>query len=167
VNRRPARVTLLVALALLAAAPAGCGGDEPPAGPRVDWIDDALGAVAEARDEPPAYLEVAATLEHVDAIVRDGDGDDAVLYRYDGDLTGPIEPRADPRDTFAADQVDLDPDAIFEQVRAELDDPVIVDLAIQAAGDRVMYDATIAGEEGGVLLVLLGPGGQILGAQAE
>ena len=115
----------------------------------------------------PPYLEVSATLEHVDAIVRDGDGTSAVLYRYvDGDLTGPIEPRDDPRVTFTADQVAIDPDTIFDGMREELGDPAIVDLAIRMEGEVQMIDATVAGEQGGIILVLLGSNGEVLGLQA-
>jgi hypothetical protein len=147
---------------------AGCsGGDDATPGPRVEWIDDAFAAVAAASGTDPAYVEVSATLEHVDAIVRDGEGTSAVLYRYvDGALTGPIEPRDDPRATFTADQVAIDPDTIFDGMRDELGDPAIVDLAIRMEGEVLTIDATVAGEQGGIILVLLGPDGDVLGLQA-
>ena len=65
------------------------------------------------------------------------------------------------RPTFDADQ-------IFDRVRAELDDPVIVDFTVQGGSDgSVTYDATVASESGGRLLVLLDANGEILGVQAE
>jgi hypothetical protein len=170
----PRRVALAAAL-LLTVAPAlgACsdGGEAEGGGsglqPRVDWIDDAMAAVAAARGGEPEYVEVSATLEHVDAIVRDGDATSAVLYRYlDGELSGPVEPRDDPRSTFGADRVTIDPDTIFDGVRAELGDPTIVDLAIRMEGEVQVIDATIAGEQGGVILVLLSPAGDVLGLQA-
>jgi hypothetical protein len=159
-------------LAVLAAtvALAGCaGGTDAQPGPRVEWIEDALAAVAAARGGEPAYLEISATLAHVDAIVRDAesDGESAVLYRYaDGELTGPIEPRDDPRPTFTSDDVMIDPDTIFDGLRDELDDPAIVDLAIRVEGGGQVIDATVASEQGGILLVLLGDDGTVLGLQA-
>ena len=54
------------------------------------------------------------------------------------------------------------------RVRAELDDPVIVDFTVQGGSDgSVIYDATVASESGGRLLVLLDANGEILGVQAE
>lgn len=159
-------LTVAPALAACSDGDGGGGGDGGPQ-PKVEWIDDALAAVAAARGAEPAYVEISATIEHVDAIVRDGDGTSAVLYRYvDGELTGPVEPRDDPRTTFGADQVTIDPETIFGGVRTELDDPTIVDLAIRMEGEVQVIDATIAGEQGGVILVLLSPTGDVLGLQA-
>jgi hypothetical protein len=157
-------------LALLAAA--ACGGDDDldsqASVPRADLIEPALDAVVAARGGDVELLEVAADLEVVDVIVRDGepDGADAVLYRYDGDtLTGPIEPRPDERPTFSVAEVTVEPDAIFEQVEAELPGSAIIDLAVRAEGELVVNDATVASQNGGVLLVLLQPDGTIIGMQ--
>jgi hypothetical protein len=162
---------LLLGLALVAAA--ACGGDDDPDGkapvPRADLIGPALDAVvAERGADDVELLEVAADLEVVDVIVRDGEGDGAgaVLYRYDGEsLTGPIEPRRDERPTFSVAEVTIEPDSIFEQVEAELPDSAIIDLAVRAEGNVVVNDATVASQNGGVLLVLLQPDGTIIGMQ--
>ncbi len=162
---------LLLGLALV--APAACGGedsrDSQASVPRADLIAPALDAVVAARGADDVdLLEVAADLEVVDVIVRDGDPDsaDAVLYRYDGDsLTGPIEPRSDERATFSVAAVTIEPDAIFEQVEAELPGSAIIDLAVRAEGNLVVNDATVASQNGGVLLVLLQPDGTIIGMQ--
>ena len=166
---------LLLGLALVAAA--ACGGDDDPDSqapvPRADLIGPALDAVvAERGADDVELLEIAADLEVVDVIVRDGEGDgegggaDAVLYRYDGEtLTGPIEPRLDERPTFSVAEVTIEPDSIFEQVEAELPDSAIIDLAVRAEGNVVVNDATVASQNGGVLLVLLQPDGTIIGMQ--
>jgi hypothetical protein len=165
--RRAAIAAALVLTGASALAACSGGDDAATAAPRVEWIDEALDAVAAARVGEPAYVEVSVTLEHVDAIVRDGDGTSAVLYRYaDGELTGPIEPRDDQRPTFTGDQVAIDPDTIFDGVREELGDPAIVDLAIRMEGELQVIDATVAGEQGGIILVLLSPKGDVLGLQA-
>lgn len=165
---RAARAATIPALVLIGACSSSGDATAPPeAQPRVDWIDETVDAIADARGEEPAYVEISATLEHVDAIVRDGDGDAAVLYRYDGTtLVGPDEPRDDARSTFAADEVTLDPDRIFDGIREELSDPAIIDLAVRKEGEALIIDATVAGDQGGVLLVLLGPEGQVVGLQA-
>jgi hypothetical protein len=164
-----ATVLATAVLATLALGACSSGDDAPAPGaqPRVDWLDDMFAAIAAARGDEPAYVEVSATLESVDAIVRDGDGDDAVLYRFDGEaLDGPIEPRDDARATFAAAEVTVDTDRIFDGIREELSEPAIIDLAVRKEGQALIVDATVAGEEGGVLLVLLGADGQVLGIQA-
>lgn len=167
--RVPVALGALLLVPVLGACSSGDDGDASAAGqPRVDWIDDTFAAVADARGGEPAYLEVAATLEHVDVIVRDGDGADAVLYRYDGErLDGPVEPRADERPTFTDDEVTIDPDRIFDGIRAELTDPAIVDLAVRREGEALIVDATVVGDQGGLIFVLLAPDGQVLGIQAE
>ncbi len=165
---RRSRAALAAGLAATAAVGTGAcssGEDEQP-GPRVDWIDETLAAVGAVLDEPPAYVEVSATLEHVDVIVRDGNGTAALLYRYDGELEGPIEPRDDPRETFTSDEVSFDPDTIFDALRDELDDPAIVDFALYVDGGGLVRDATVASDSGGVIIVLLGADGQVLGLQA-
>jgi hypothetical protein len=146
---------------------AGCsGGDDSGPEPRVDLIAPALEAVTADREAEPELLEVSATLEHVDVIVREGGGT-GVLYRYtDEGLTGPVEPREDLRGSFDPAEVTVDPERIFAGIRAELDGVAIIDLAIRSEGDTVLIDSTVASEEGGVLLVLLGPEGAILGTQA-
>lgn len=167
---RAARAATVLATALLALALGACSSGDAPAPeaqPRVDWFDDMFAAIAEARGGEPAYIEVSATLDYVDAIVRDGEGGGAVLYRFDGEvLDGPIEPRDDTRATFAAAEVTLDTARIFDGIRAELSEPAIIDLAVRKEGQALIVDATVAGEQGGILLVLLGADGQVLGIQA-
>lgn len=161
---RLAGVVVAVACALGA-----CGGDDEAgiAVPRADLIEPALAAVADAAGGEPQLVEIAATLEGVDVIVEDDPGR-GVLYRYDGEqLAGPLEPRDDARPTFVAADVALDPDRIFDGIRTELPDAVIVDLAIRSEGEAaVVIDATVVSEQGGTLLVLLSPEGVILGSQA-
>ena len=163
-------VTILVVVGL-----AGCGGsgdDQSVEGlPKVELIEPAVAAVADEMGEQPELLEVAATLDGVDVIVRTPttDGGNAVLYRYGADerLTGPVEPRVDDRQTFDPDQIDIQPDRLFSQVSEELPDTAVIDFAIHVDGGVVVYDATLASENGGVLFVLLGGDGQIGGIQAE
>lgn len=138
--------------------------------PIVDRIDDAIAAVEAHYGGPQQYFEISATLAEVTVIVAVDGATQAEQARYsgDGDFTVPKPVGPASGSTFGADAVIFDPDAVFDQLRDELDDPVIIDFAIQGtpAGSAV-YDATVASEAGGVLLVLLGAGGQILGAQAQ
>ncbi len=157
-------------VAAVACVLAACGGDDEAdiAVPRADLIAPALDAIAAAAGAggEPQLLEIAATLESVDVIVEEEPGR-GVLYRYDGDeLAGPIEPRDDARPTFVAADVALDPDRIFDGIRAELPEAVVIDLAVRKEGEAIVIDATVASEQGGTLLVLLSPEGAILGTQA-
>ena len=151
-------------------AVAACGGDDASSGPVVDQIDDAIAAIEQHYGAPQEYFELSAHLEEVNVIVA-VDGATAAeqgSFSVDDGLTAPEPVGPASGATFVAEAVTFDPDSIFDQLRDELNDPVIVDLAITGtSGGSVIYDATVASESGGVLLVLLGPGGQILGAQAQ
>jgi len=103
----------------------------------------------------------------VETALKNGERDVEALER-DVRRTAPEPVGEASGETFTADEIDFDPDRIFVQLRDELDDPVIVDLAIQGGpNDTVVYDATVASEGGGVLLVLLGPDGAILAVQGR
>ena len=160
----------VLGLACLLLAACGGGGDADPAGPRVDLIPDAIVAVEEFYGAPQEYFEVSAGLDSVGVIVA-VDGATAAeqgSYSAEGVLTEPQPVGPADGQTFTADRIDLDPDAIFDQLREELDDPAIIDLAIQGGpNDTVVYDASVASESGGVLLVLLGPTGRILAVQGQ
>lgn len=159
-----------VALGLLAAACGGSGEESSTPGPVVDLVPDAIAAVEEHYGAPQEFFEVSADLDAVGFVVA---VDGATMaeqgaYLSDGEFVAPEPVGEASGETFTADEIDFDPDLIFEQLREELDDPVIVDFAIQGGpNDTVVYDASIASEGGGVLLVLLGPTGAILGAQGQ
>jgi hypothetical protein len=161
---------VLVSSALSLAALGGCGGEDGTPEPLVGLIDDAIEATERHYGAPQKYFEISANLERVSIIVA-VDGATAAeqgAYEPGGGFTIP-EP-VGPADgaTFAATAVAFDPDRIFDGLRSELDDPVIVDFAIQGDGNGgAIYDASVASDAGGVLLVLLGPTGEILGAQGQ
>lgn len=152
---------------------AACGGGDESgssAGPRVDLIPDAIEAVEDHYGGPQEYFEISAGLESVGVIVAVDAATAAEqgTYSAGGVLTGPDPVGPADGQTFTAEQIDLEPDRIFDQIREELDDPVIIDLAILGGpNDSVVYDASIASESGGVLLVLLGPSGSILAVQGQ
>jgi hypothetical protein len=144
-----------------------CGSDSGRSEPVVDQIDDAIAAVEVAVGGPQEFFEIAADVARVRLFVATPTGADAFLFE-DGQLIGEavaVEGAAGA--AFEASTIAFDPERIFEGLRAELNDPVIVDFAIQGGPNgAVVYDATVASDSGGVLLVLLGPTGQVLGVQA-
>lgn len=149
---------------------AACGGDDGVPTPVVEGIDEAVEAVELYYGAPQRFFEISATIEEVNFIVAVDDATAAEQGSFvpDGGFTAPEPVGPASGSTFAAEAIDFDPDRIFEQIRAELGDPVIVDFAIQGTSSgSVVYDATVASDSGGVLLVLLGPNGQILGVQAQ
>ena len=158
---------VLPAIAMLLVA---CGGAEPSAAPIVDRIDDAIAAVEQHYGAPQRFFEISANIEAVGVIVAVDDGTAAEQggYAADGGFTIPEPVGPASGSTFTPEAITFDPDRIFDQLRDELDDPAIIDFAIQGTPNgSVVYDATVASEAGGVLLVLLGPSGEILGVQAQ
>ena len=158
---------VLAAIAMLLAA---CGGGEPSATPIVDRIDDAIAAVEQHYGAPQRFFEISANIEAVSVIVAVDDATAAEQggYSADGGFTIPEPVGPASGSTFASEAITFDPDRIFDQLRDELDDPAIIDFAIQGTpSGSVVYDATVASVAGGVLLVLLGPTGEILGVQAQ
>ncbi len=164
------RIAILGAFGLLLAACGGSNGGSDSPGPVVDLIPDAIAAIEEHYGAPQEYFEVSAGLDAVGFVVA---VDGATMaeqssYEADGGFTVPEPVGEASGETFTADEIDFDPDRIFDRLRDELDDPVIVDLAIQGGpNDTVVYDASIASDGGGVLLVLLRADGAILGAQGQ
>ncbi len=163
------RRTFAVVGLLFAASCGGGGGNTTPA-PIVERIDDAIAAVEEHYGTPQQYFEISATLMEVSVIVAVDEATAAEQGRFtvDGGLTVPEPVGPASGATFGADAVTFDADGIFDQLRSELDDPAIIDFAIQGTpSGEVLYDAVVASDSGGVLLVRLGPTGQILGVQAQ
>lgn len=147
-----------------------CGGaDDPTPAPVVDQIDAAIAAVDEFYGAPQEYFEVSADLDRVDVIVAIDGATAAEQTSIDGGVVAPPESVGPATgSTFRGDEVDFDGDRIFDQLRADLDDPVIVDFAITGSPDGgPIYDATVASESGGILLVLLGPSGEIRAVQTS
>lgn len=165
--RLPARRAVLAACAVVVTS---CGGGGGSAAPIVDRIDDAIAAVEAHYGEPQQYFEISATIAAVTVIVAVDGATQAEQARYTSDQGLTVPEPVGPADgsTFGAEAVVFDPDAVFDRLRDELDDPVIIDFAIQGTpAGTAIYDATVASDAGGVLLVLLGAGGQILGVQAQ
>jgi len=160
----------VVATAALVACGVGGGEPEPVAGPRVDLIPAALEAVEEHYGAAPEYFEVSADLESVGFVIA-VDGATAAeqgSFAADGTFMAPQPVGEASGFTFVAAQIAVDERAIFTQLRDELDDPVIIDFAIQGGQEGgVVYDATVASDDGGVLLVLLSADGTIQGVQGQ
>lgn len=161
---------LVLGVCLILAACGGSDDGDVTTRPRVDLIDDAIAAVEEHYGAPQEFFEVSANLEAVGFVVA---VDDATMaeqgsYGADGEFVAPEPVGEASGATFTADRIEFDEDTIFDRLLDELDNPVIVDFAIQGGPNGVaIYDATIASDSGGVLLVLLGADGTIQGVQGQ
>ena len=169
-RHRVGPIVALVAVAAVAGATlAACSADGEP-GPMVDRIDDAITAVETFYGAPQDYLEISATESLVSLIVSTDGGAAAeqAFWSPDDGLVEPVPVASVDRPTFLGGDVDLRPDGVLDQLRAELPESQILDFAITGAGEgAVVYDARVRSEQGGVLLVLLDGDGRILGAQGE
>jgi hypothetical protein len=146
---------------------AGCGDDEGSTElPLVGEIAPAIAAVEAELGGPQDYFEVNATPQLVNLFVAANGGLTATAYVY---LAGELQPPAPPRDvtsgeTFRAEALDFDPDAIFSGVDDELGEPAVTQFVVVGGpGGAVQYSAFVVSSEGGVLDVLLGPDGAVLG----
>lgn len=166
------RVGSHVPAALLVAATGlfvgACSSGDGTVQPMISDIDDAIDAIEVELGGAQDYFEVSAGLEAVTVVVATDDASTATTFSFaDGTLSGPGEPVGADGATFRANAVAFDEGVIFDRVRTELDDPVIIDFAVQGGPEgTVVYDASVATDDGGVLLVLLGPDGTIQGVQA-
>ena len=154
----------IAVLGVVVVALCGCSSESPPL-PVVDDIAAAIAAV-EAVDDTVMFREVNADTEVVRLFVASSGDSEVVGYLYvEGDLLGPAPPQSvDPGPAFAADAVDLDTDAVFGAILAELDDPEIERFVITAADDgAARYEAFVRSERGGLLAVQLSGDGSVLG----
>lgn len=173
-----ALVVSLAASGALAACEAGavdveedakCAEERLPV-PLVGDIADAIKRVEAWYDAPQEYFEISANLQQVSVIVASEDGttaEQAFLVAGEFVEPAPIGEAEENSQTFTADQVQFDPEKIFHDVANHLDCPVLIDFAITGSPEGVLYDTTVASSEGGVLLVLLGPDGQVKAVQAS
>jgi hypothetical protein len=151
---------------LLGACGDGTSPDEPPL---VAEIAPAMAAVEAELGGPQDYYEVNATPQLVNLFVATGGGSTAAAYVYlDGELQAPAPPQdVTSGETFRADELDFDPEVIFDGVADELDEPAVTQFVVVGGPGRVVqYSAFVASSEGGVLDVLLGPDGAIVDVNA-
>ena len=167
---RPLRRRVVAFVAACSLVAAGCAGGGDDSGILVDRIDDAIFAVESFYLAPQDYFEISATDERVSLIVAvdDATAAEQAFWSVDGGLVEPEAVGPASGATFRSSALDFDPGDVLSRVDDELPDAEIVDFAITGGPDgSVIYDASVQSEQGGVLLVRLGPDGQILGVQAR
>ncbi|HBU75001.1 MAG TPA: hypothetical protein DEB38_01895 [Acidimicrobiaceae bacterium] len=163
--------------ALMAVGIGGCVSSAENARPLITDIPEAISTLESTIGSGLQYFEVSADLKGVTLVVAEtvkSDSGDALdmfakTYRYEeSELTSDGERLPAEGATFRAAAIDIDPAKLFNQIDLELFTPVIIDVAVQGAGDgSAIVDATVVNEKGGTLLVLLSGDGRILGVQAS
>lgn len=151
----------LAATALTVVIGAACGGDDDGQNPPA--IVAQIGPALAALDPGTELFQVASTPDAVELVAQDGT--DAVGYTYaDGALSAgePLGPASG--FTFVPEAVAFDPERVLDGITDELDDPLITRFEVLGGPDGVLYSASVLSEAGGVLLVDLGPEGDVLGA---
>jgi hypothetical protein len=190
VTRPPAAVALLLAAAVAVVAGVGCSGDDDDAPaidassvsandalcldvdrqdrPVVDLIEPAIELAATLYGPDAEFFEISADRQRVSLVVAVDGTASQVFYCGEGGYVPATSLGEASGATFTGDAVDVDVDAVFDQLDEELDDPDIADFAMVGDGDGgVLYDATVQSSAGGVLLVRLSPSGAVLAVQAE
>jgi hypothetical protein len=138
--------------------------DEPVLG----LLDGALAAATEHYGAAPELFELSIDRQRVSMVAAVDGGAAEQSFFCGADGFAPPEPLGGAEgETFASDAIEIDPDAIFDGVRDELEQPEIVELVIVGgAGGTTRMAVSVQSDAGGVLFVEIGPGGDVLSVQA-
>jgi hypothetical protein len=134
----------------------------PATPPRVDLIDDAVSALEAKLGGPQQYFEINATSQLVNLIVALNDGKIAQPWVYlDGELSS-TEGRDASGFSFAGAALDFDPDKVLSKLEAELPQSS-PDLFFVEGGEGgiVRYSVAVTSQQGGQLIVVVGPDGTV------
>jgi hypothetical protein len=138
-------------------------------GPVVEQILPAVTALEELLGGPQDYVEINADSQMVSLITFDAEASQARAYRY---LQGVVVPASEPfamsgGTPLRAEWITFDAEKIFQALRTELPESVVVGFVVLAGADQTAtYEAVVQSRQGGQILVSLGPEGQILSVQA-
>jgi hypothetical protein len=140
----------------------GSPADSPAAAPRVDLISPAITALEDRLGGPQQYFEINATSQLVNMIVALNDGALAQPWVYlDGELSS-TEGVAASGFTFSAATLDFDPDAVLTKLQAELPQSSADLFFVEGgAGGIVRYSVAVTSQQGGQLVVAVGPDGTV------
>ncbi len=136
--------------------------DSPAAPPRADLISTAITALEARLGGPQQYFEINATSQLVNLIVALNDGTVAQPWVYlDGDLSSTEGIEASGF-TFSAEALDFDPDTVLSKLQAELPQSS-ADLFFVEGGEGgiVRYSVAVTSQQGGQLVVVVGPDGTV------
>lgn len=123
----------------------------------IDAVEDQLGSGQE-------YFEVTASSQFVNVFVAVDEATAAVPYLY---LDGELQPPAPAQDgasgnTFVADDVAFDPDAVLSRLADELPDTEVQAFSVYGDGVGAIYVVAGRSSEGGLLDIVVGPDGSVV-----
>jgi hypothetical protein len=165
---------LVVVVLLLAACSAGAPSAETvaptsttvvaPAGstPRVDLIKEAVASLETRLGGPQRFFEINATASLINMIVSLNDDELAQPWVYfDGSLSS-SDPAEATGFSFAASALDFDPDKVLAKLQAELPQSSPDLFFIEGGeGGVVRYSVAVTSQQGGQLIVVVGPDGTV------
>ena len=165
------RLLAVIALALTACSDGGTSSPTTASStavvasgqPLVDEIDDAITALEAELGGPQQYFEINATSQLVNLIVALNNGQVAQPWVYlDGEVSS-TEGRPASGFTFVADALDFDPETVLGNLQSELPQSS-ADLFFVEGGEGgiVRYSVAVTSQQGGQLVVVLGPDGAVL-----
>jgi hypothetical protein len=130
--------------------------------PRVDLVKEAVAALEAKLGAPQRFFEINATASLVNMIISLNDDKLAQPWVYfDGDLSSTDAADASGF-SFASSALDFDPDAVLSKVQAELPQSSPDLFFIEGGeGGTVRYSVAVTSQQGGQLIVVVGPDGTV------
>lgn len=130
--------------------------------PRVDLIDEAISALEARLGGPQQYFEINATSQLVNLFVALNDGKLVQPWVYlDGELSS-REGREASGFSFARTALDFDPDKVLSRLQAELPQASPDEFFVEGGkGGIVQYSVAVTSQQGGQLVVVVGPDGKV------
>jgi hypothetical protein len=129
---------------------------------RVDLIDDAVAALEARLGGPQQYFEINATPQLVNLFVALNDAKLVQPWVYlDGELSS-TDGREANGFTFARTALDFDPDKVLSRLQSELPQASPESFFVEGGeGGLVQYSVAVTSQQGGQLVVVVGPDGKV------
>jgi hypothetical protein len=130
--------------------------------PRVDLIGEAIAALEARLGGPQQYFEINATSQLVNLFVALNDAKLVQPWVYlDGELSSTDGSEAGGF-TFARTALDFDPDKVLSRLQAELPQASPDGFFVEGGqGGIVQYSVAVTSQQGGQMVVVVGPDGKV------
>jgi hypothetical protein len=130
--------------------------------PRVDLIGEAVAALETRLGGPQRFFEINATASLVNMIVALNDDELAQPWVYFDGVLSSSDPAEASGFSFAASALDFDPGKVLGKLQAELPQSSPDLFFIEGGeGGVVRYSVAVTSQQGGQLIVVVGPDGTV------